>query len=94
MNRPELAAEAIREAQRRAPSDPAVHRELGFLLLDTGQPEVAVERFREAIQLAPESSAGWVGLVRALRESGRGAEVDAAIEQAPAEVRALLRRPA
>jgi tetratricopeptide (TPR) repeat protein len=94
MDRPELAAEAIREAQQRAPDDPAVHRELGFLLLDTGRADVAVERFRQAIDLEPDSSEGWVGLVRALRESGRGAEVDRVIEQAPAEVRALLRRTA
>lgn len=94
MNRPELAAEALRAAQQIAPNDPAVHRELGFLLLDAGQAEAAVGRFRTAVELDPESSAGWVALVRALRESGREEDVNAVIEQAPAEVRALLRRPA
>ncbi|MEX2571553.1 MAG: tetratricopeptide repeat protein [Gemmatimonadota bacterium] len=93
MDRPELAAEAIREAQRLAPQDPAVHRELGFLLLDTGRPEVAVDRFREAVDLDPASSEGWVGLVRALRESGRADEIEAVLAEAPAEVRALLTQP-
>jgi tetratricopeptide (TPR) repeat protein len=93
LERPELAAEAIREAQRLAPEDPAVHRELGFLLLDTGRADVAVERFQHALELDADSSEGWVGLVRALRESGRGAEVDAVLARAPAEVRALLSRP-
>lgn len=93
MNRPELAAEAIRAAESIAPDDPAVHRELGFLLLDAGQAETAVERFRKAIELDEQSSEGWIGLVRALRESGRDESVPAVIEQAPAEVRALLRRP-
>lgn len=93
MDRPDLAADAIRQAQEIAPQDPAVHRELGFLLLDTGQPDVAVTRFREAIELDQNSSEGWVGLVRALRESGRESEVSAVIAQAPAEVQALLTRP-
>src|SRR5690606_31206704 len=68
MDRPELAAEALRIAQDLAPSDPAVHRELGFLLLDTGRADVAVDRFRTAIDMDSTSSEGWVGLVRALRE--------------------------
>lgn len=93
MDRPELAAEAIRQAERIAPDDAAVDRELGFLLLDSGRADVAVDRFRAAVERDADSTEGWVGLVRALRESGRGAEVDAAIEDAPAEVRALLRRP-
>jgi tetratricopeptide (TPR) repeat protein len=93
MERPELAADALREAERIAPQDPAVHRELGFLLLETGQAEVAVRRFEYAIELDEESSEAWVGLVRALRASGREAEVNRAISDAPAEVRALLSRP-
>ena len=93
-NRLELAADAIRQAQALAPEDAAVHRETGFLLLDTGRPDVAVDRFRQAISLDRESSEGWVGLARALRESGRGAEVPATIADAPAEVRALLNQPA
>jgi len=92
MNRPDLATAAIREAERIAPDDAAVHRELGFLLLDTGSPDVAVSRFRTAIQLDEESSEGWVGLVRALRESDQDAEANAVIADAPAEVRALLTR--
>ena len=93
MNRPELAAESIREAQRIAPDDPAVHRELGFLLLDTGQSEVAVDRFRRALELDSASSEGWVGLVRALRESGRPDEAASVLGQAPPEVRALIDSP-
>lgn len=92
MDRPDQAAEAIRAAQAIAPEDAAVHRELGFLLLDRGQASTAVERFRHAIELEPASSEGWVGLVRALRDSGRDAEVDGVIARAPAEVRALLGR--
>ncbi|HUE95159.1 MAG TPA: tetratricopeptide repeat protein [Longimicrobiaceae bacterium] len=94
MDRPELAAEALREAQRLAPEDAAVHRELGFLLLDTGRADVAVDRFRRALELEGESSEAWVGLIRALRESGRTREADEALAQAPAEVRALISRPA
>ena len=90
MNRPELAAESIREAQRLAPGDAAVHRELGFLLLETGQPEVAVDRFRRSLEIDETSSAGWLGLVRALRAAGRDEEAAQAITEAPAEVRALL----
>src|SRR5690606_8043122 len=90
MEQPELAAEAIRAAEAIAPDDAAVHRELGFLLLDAGQAAVAIVRFRTAIDLEPASTEGWVGLVRALRESGRGDEVANAIATAPPEVRALL----
>jgi tetratricopeptide (TPR) repeat protein len=86
----DLAAQSILEAQRRSETDPAVHREQGFLLLDTRRPELAVDRFRHAIELDSSSSEAWVGLVRALRESGRGAEVERVIALAPAEVRALL----
>src|SRR5690606_6540749 len=75
MDRPQLAADAIRQAQEIAPDDPAAHRELGFLLLGMGQPDVAVGRFRQAIELDAASMEGWVGLVRALREAGRDEDV-------------------
>jgi tetratricopeptide (TPR) repeat protein len=90
LQEPELAAEAIREAERISPDDAAVHRELGFLLLDTGQPDVAVSRFNTAIARDSASMEAWVGLARALRESGRREEIAAAIATAPAEVRAVL----
>ncbi len=90
LDEPELAAEAIREAERIAPGDAAVHREVGFLLLDSGQPEVAIARFSTAIELDSVSMEGWVGLARALREADRRDEIATAIATAPAEVRALL----
>lgn len=93
MDRPELAAEAIREAQRLAPEDAAVHRELGFLLLDTDRPDVAVERFRQALELDRSSAEGWAGLVRALRQAGRPDDAAAVLDQAPPEVRALISTP-
>jgi len=93
LQRPDLAADALREAQRLAPDDSGVHRELGFLLLDTGRPEVAIARFERAIELEPESSEGWVGLLRALREAGNHEQVAATLARAPAEVRALLSAP-
>lgn len=93
MDRPELAADAIRKAQEIAPDDAAVHRELGFLLLDIGQPDVAVGRFRQALELDESSTEGWIGLVRALRESGREEDVPRVIAEAPAEARALLSQP-
>lgn len=93
MERPALAADAIREAQALAPDDPAVHRELGFLLIDTEQPEAAIERFRTAIELDPESTEGYVGLVRSLREADRADEIPAVLADAPADARALLQAP-
>jgi tetratricopeptide (TPR) repeat protein len=88
----DLAADALRQAMDLAPEDPAVHREQGFLLLDRERPDLAVDRFRHAIELEESSSEAWVGLVRALREAGRGGEVDRVLANAPAEVRALLDR--
>jgi Flp pilus assembly protein TadD len=84
------AAEELQHAQRAAPNDPAVHRELGFLFLDTGRPAPAVARFRSSIQLEPSASDGWVGLVRALRAAGQPAAAEQVIMRAPPEVRALL----
>lgn len=84
------AAEELQQAQRAAPNDPAVHRELGFLFLDTGRPAPAVTRFRTSIQLEPAAADGWVGLVRALRAAGQPAAAEQVLMRAPPEVRALL----
>lgn len=84
------AAEELQQAQRAAPNDPAVHRELGFLFLDTGRPAPAVTRFRTAIQMEPAATDGWVGLVRALRAAGQPAAAEQVLMRAPPEVRALL----
>ena len=89
-NRFREAGQELREAIRLAPEDPAVQRELGFLLLDTGRPAPAAERFTRAVKLDPDAADGWVGLVRALRASGRAAQADQVVARAPAEVRALL----
>jgi tetratricopeptide (TPR) repeat protein len=90
MGRTDLAVEELRRALQMAPNDPGVHQELGFLLLDTGRRDEAIQRFRNAIELDAQAPAGWIGLVRALRESGRPAEAERAIAAAPPEVRALL----
>lgn len=87
------AGKELREALRLAPGDPAVQRELGFLLLDTGRPAPAAERFTQAVKLDPQAADGWVGLVRALRESGRTAQAEQVLARAPSEVRALLAGP-
>ena len=50
------AAEELQHAQRAAPNDPAVHRELGFLFLDTGRPAPAVGRSDWCARCAPRAS--------------------------------------
>jgi tetratricopeptide (TPR) repeat protein len=88
------AANALREGLAIDSDDPGLQRELGFLLLDTGRPDAAVERFRAAVTAEPESADGWLGLLRSLRESGRGDAAERVIVRAPAEVQALLRERA
>lgn len=87
LGRPELAGPALQEAMRLAPEDAAVHRELGFLLIDTGRFDVAVERFRAAVSMDSESPEGWLGLVLALRRDGRAAEAERVLARAPQQVR-------
>ncbi len=87
LNRPDLAGSALQEAMRLAPDDPAVHRELGFLLIDTGRFDVAVERFRTAVSMDGESAEGWMGLVLALRRDGREGEAERVLARAPVQVR-------
>jgi hypothetical protein len=90
----ERAATELRLALEVAPDDPGLHREVGFLLLDTGQPAAAADRFRTAVAADPESTEGWLGLIRSLREAGRPDAAQQIIERAPDEVRVLLVRPA
>ncbi len=90
LDRPDLAGPELTEALRLAPEDPAVHRELGFYFLDSRRYESAIERFREALRLEPSSETAWVGMVQALRMSGQLEASNRILEQAPAEVQALL----
>jgi tetratricopeptide (TPR) repeat protein len=86
------AQEQLRRALEATPEDAALHRELGFLLLDVGRADAAVGRFRSAVERDSESAEGWIGLVRALRESGQPEAAERVLARAPAEVRALLQR--
>jgi tetratricopeptide (TPR) repeat protein len=86
------ARDELRQALALAPDDPAPQRELGFLLLDAGQHEAATQRFRSAVELDPESTEAWIGLIRALRASGRTDAADRVLSQAPAAVRALVQK--
>jgi tetratricopeptide (TPR) repeat protein len=92
LGRPDLAGPALQEAMRLAPEDPAVHRELGFLLIDTGRYDVAVERFRTAVSMDEESPEGWMGLVLALRRDGREGEAERVLARAPVQVRERFER--
>lgn len=82
----------IRRGLEASPRDPGLNRELGFLLLDAGRPDMAVPAFRQAVTVDPRSTAGWVGLVRALRAAGRGDAAQRVIDSpsTPPEVRAHL----
>lgn len=86
------AAEVLSEAVRVAPDDAAVRREMGHLLLESGDPVAAVAEYERALEHDPESALNWAGLVRALRAAG-DPRADQALERAPPETRALLDRP-
>jgi tetratricopeptide (TPR) repeat protein len=86
------AGQVLGEAVRVAPEDAAVRREMGHLLLQTGEPVTAVAEYERALELDPESALGWAGLVRALRAAG-DPRAHQALERAPPEARALLDRP-
>jgi tetratricopeptide (TPR) repeat protein len=94
MNRPDLAGPALQEAMRLAPDDAAVHRELGFLLIDTRRYDVAVERFRTAVAMDANAAEGWLGLVLALRRDGRPDEAERVLARAPVQVREQFERQA
>lgn len=94
LERYDLAASSLQEALRIAPDDAAVYAELGFLLTDLGRHDEAVGRFREAIRRDPESEQAWIGLVRVLRAGGQEDAAARVLATAPANVRAMLARPA
>jgi tetratricopeptide (TPR) repeat protein len=93
LERYDLAVPELQRAFDLAPNDPDVHTELGLLLTDRRRYDEAIPRLREAIRLDRESEAAWVGLIRALRESGQAAAAEAELAQAPPAVRAMLARP-
>lgn len=72
--------------------DAGLSSELGHLLLDSGKPREAARAFRDAIEADRENERAWVGLLRAMREAGMGAEAELARERAPLSVRELVPR--
>ncbi|CAN5706722.1 hypothetical protein BH23GEM8_BH23GEM8_13380 [soil metagenome] len=92
LGRADLAGPALQEAMRLSPDDAAVHRELGFLLMDTGRYDVSVERFRTAVSMDADSPEGWMGLVLALRRDGRPGEAERVLARAPVAVRQRFER--
>jgi tetratricopeptide (TPR) repeat protein len=94
LERYDLAVPELQRAFDLAPNDPDVHTELGLLLTDRRRYDEAIPRLREAIRLDPGSEAAWIGLIRALRESGQPDVAENELAQAPPAVRAMLARPA
>jgi tetratricopeptide (TPR) repeat protein len=90
----EEAREHLRRGLEVAPDEAALHRELGFLLLDAGQSAAAVGRFRDAVERDPEAVEGWLGLVRALREDGQPEAAERVLSRAPAAARSVAGVPA
>jgi tetratricopeptide (TPR) repeat protein len=85
----EAAREQLRRGLEIAPDDAALHRELGFLLLDAGQSAAAVGRFREAVERDPDAVEGWLGLVAALRADGQPEAAERVLARAPAAARSV-----
>ena len=85
--RHEEAAEVLREASARAPDDPAVRRELGYLFLDLDSPRPAAAQFRRAVEIDAADRLNWLGLVEALNRSGDSAAAAEWLSRAPASVR-------
>lgn len=74
LNQPAAADEQFRAALALAPDDPTLHRQLGEVLLQSGNPRAAIESFRRAVQLAPASHEARHGLATAYLALGRLAE--------------------
>jgi len=83
------AADHLRAAAELAPDDPFVRRELGHLFMELERPDAAVRQFQLATEADPESTAGWIGLINAMRAAGDGRARET-LSRAPAEVRALF----
>ena len=77
----------LREAVSASPASPALHRQLGKVLLKLKLFEDAAIAYEQALMLAPEDFVACVGLADALRAAGRPAEA------ANALYRALKLRP-
>jgi tetratricopeptide (TPR) repeat protein len=90
LKRFDLAGQEMKRAITLDSADPDVQTELGFLLLDTRRFDLATERFRAVLKDDPASREAWVGLVAALRFSGRPDAAQRALESAPPEVRAMV----
>jgi tetratricopeptide (TPR) repeat protein len=86
----DMAAQELKKALDLDPSDLDAQTELGFLLLDTRRFDLAVQRFGAVLKRDTTSRDAWVGLVAALRFSGRPEAAQRALDSAPAAVRALV----
>lgn len=88
--RAQEAARELHEGLTLAPKDPRLNTELAYLMLDQGRAPQAVEGFRAAILLDSTSARAWVGLVTALRRSGRSDQAERVLARAPLEVRSMV----
>jgi tetratricopeptide (TPR) repeat protein len=64
------ALTAAREAVRRQPNDPELHRSVGHLLKSQGKLDEAEAAYVEALRLRPEMAEAWAGLGECRRISG------------------------
>jgi len=81
--RPADALRALRGALSAEPGDPRLNEELGLVLLEQRRFPEAVRAFRNAISADPASERGYLGLIRALRESGDPGAAQQALARAP-----------
>src|SRR5690606_26424378 len=76
------AQRVLREAVSITPASPAVHRQLGNVLLRLRLYEDAAIAFDQALTLVPQDFPASVGLAGALRAAGRPAEAAEALQRA------------
>jgi cytochrome c-type biogenesis protein CcmH/NrfG len=88
-DRPDQAADVLRNAARLAPEDDAVLRELGHLFMDLDRAGAAADQFRRAVELQPAEHANWIGLISAMRHAGDPA-AEEWLRRAPPEVQARM----
>lgn len=86
------ALRELRAAMISRGEDAALNSELGHLLIDSGRPAEAMRAFRRALDSDKEHERAWVGLLRAMREAGMGAQAEQVRERAPLAVRELVPR--